>query len=120
MGAEPSGCPLSNPQLVVIAAAQPAGSYHVSPAGSRPLACSGPQLPLGWPSGTLPGSRPGLEVNEPEHVADRVDLAVAAADHVGDHPGPAGLVEGAESRAVVAVEVLAEDQVVVPRGIGLQ
>ena len=42
-----------------------------------------------------------------------------AADQVGDHAGPAGLVEGADRGAVVAVEVLAEDQVVVPGRIGL-
>jgi hypothetical protein len=34
-------------------------------------------------------------------------------------PGPAGLVEGAERGAVVAVEILAEDQVVMPGGVGL-
>ena len=52
-------------------------------------------------------------------VADGLDLAVAAQDHVGDQAGPPGLVERADRGAVVAVEVLAEDQVVVPGGIGL-
>ena len=37
---------------------------------------------------------------------------MAAADHVGDHPGPSGLVRGAEPGAVVAVEVLVEQQLV--------
>src|ERR1035437_8624882 len=34
--------------------------------------------------------------------------------------GTAGVVEGADGGAVVAVEVFAEDQVVVPGGVGLQ
>ena len=45
---------------------------------------------------------------------------MAAADHVGDQAGPAGLVRGAEPGAVVAVEVLAEDQVVPPGRVVLQ
>src|ERR1035438_2537336 len=45
---------------------------------------------------------------------------MAAADHIGDQPGPAGLVRGADRGAVVAVEVLAEDQVVLPGRIVLQ
>ncbi len=65
-------------------------------------------------------SWPGVLVDEPDYLADRPDQPVAAADHVGDQAGPAGLVRGAEGRAVVAVEVLAEDQVVPPGGIGLQ
>ena len=46
--------------------------------------------------------------------------AVAAADDVGDQPGPAGLVGGAEPGAVVAVEVLVEEEVVPPRRVVLQ
>jgi hypothetical protein len=45
---------------------------------------------------------------------------MAAADHVGDHTRPAGLVGGTEAGRVVAVEVLAEDEVVLPRRIVLQ
>ncbi len=41
-------------------------------------------------------------------------------DQLRDEPGPAGLVAGAEPGAVVAVEVLEEQQVVLPRGIGLE
>ena len=37
--------------------------------------------------------------------------------HIADKAGPAGLVEGAERGAVVAVEILAEDQVVMPGGV---
>ena len=61
-----------------------------------------------------------LRSQPPDDVADGFDLPVAAADQVGDHAGPAGLVERADRGAVVAVEVFAEDQVVVPGGIGLQ
>src|SRR6516165_10301641 len=48
------------------------------------------------------------------HVADGFDRAVTAQDHVGDQACPAGLMERADRGAVVTVEVLAEDQVVVP------
>ena len=54
-------------------------------------------------------------------VADGVDaVSGTASDEVGDHAGPAGLVGGAEPGAVVAVEVLVEEQVVVPRRVALQ
>ena len=43
-----------------------------------------------------------------------------AADDVGDHAGPARLVGRAEAGAVVAVEVLVEDEVVLPRRVVLQ
>src|ERR1700738_619281 len=42
-----------------------------------------------------------------------------APDDVRDEPGPPGLVGGAESRTIVAVEVLVEQQVVAPPRIGL-
>ncbi|MGD0605510.1 MAG: hypothetical protein ABSA53_18150 [Streptosporangiaceae bacterium] len=58
-----------------------------------------------------------LLVQEPDDVGDGAHLAVAAADDVGDQAGPAGLVPGAEGGAVVAVEVLAEQQVVPPGGV---
>ena len=45
---------------------------------------------------------------------------MAAADHVRDQPGPAGLMCGAEAGPVVAVEVLVEDEVVFPRRVVLQ
>src|SRR5215469_6122659 len=54
-----------------------------------------------------------------QDIADGPDRAVAAQDHVRYQAGPTGLVEGAERRAVVAVEVFAEDQVVPPGGVGL-
>src|SRR5690242_3799187 len=60
-----------------------------------------------------------LRDDPPDDVPDRFDLTVPAPDQVSDHAGPAGLVERANRRAVVAVEVLAEDQVVVPCGIVL-
>ena len=56
----------------------------------------------------------GLLRNGTDHIADGADRAVAAADHVRDQPGPSGLVRGAEPGAVVAVEVLVEQQVVFP------
>ena len=55
-----------------------------------------------------------------QHVAQGRHVAVAAADRVGDHPGPAGLVGGAQPGAVVAVEVLVEHQVVLPGRVGLE
>ena len=45
---------------------------------------------------------------------------MAAADGVGDDPGPAGLMRSAQAGAVVAVEVLVEDQVVLPRRVVLE
>ena len=60
---------------------------------------------------------PFLQVTQ--DVAERGDSAVPAQDHIGDQAGPPGLVEGADRGAVVAVEVLAEDQVVLPGGVGL-
>ena len=41
-------------------------------------------------------------------------------DELGHDPGPAGLVAGAQPGAVVAVEVLVEQDVVAPVGIGLE
>ena len=46
--------------------------------------------------------------------------AAAAQDQVGDEPRPAGLVGGAEPGAVVAVEVLVEEDVVLPGRVGLE
>src|ERR1700720_2157508 len=78
---------------------------------------------MSWSRRRSRRSLPGLlrlRAEPPDDVADGFDVPVAAADQVGAHAGPAGLVEGADRGAVVAVEVLAEDQVVAPRGIGLQ
>src|ERR1022692_4091722 len=47
-------------------------------------------------------------------------VSVAAADHVGDQAGAAGLVRGAEPGPVVTMEVLTEDQVVAPGRVALQ
>src|SRR5262250_3321275 len=68
--------------------------------------------------------RPSERLRKPiadpaENIADGMDVAAAADDYVRDQPGPAGLVARADRGAVVAVEVLAEDQVVFPGGIGL-
>jgi len=41
-------------------------------------------------------------------------------DELGNNSGPAGLVAGAQARAGVAVEVLVEENVVSPVGIGLE
>ena len=54
------------------------------------------------------------------HVAEGVNVAVAAPDGIGDDAGPAGLVRGAEAGAVVAMEVLVEHQVVLPRRVVLE
>src|SRR5262249_5752669 len=51
-------------------------------------------------------------------VVGGFDRAVATQDHVGDQADPPGLMEGADRGAVVAVEVLAEDQVVMPHDRG--
>ena len=61
-----------------------------------------------------------LGPRRPQRVADRRHRAVPAPDQVGHDPGPPGLVRRAEARAVVAVEVLAEDEVVLPGRVGLQ
>jgi hypothetical protein len=42
---------------------------------------------------------PGLHGDASDDVAERLDLRVAAADQVGDHAGPAGLVERADRGA---------------------
>jgi len=65
-------------------------------------------------------SSPGFLSQVPDYVTDRGNVAVAAADHVGDQPGPAGLVRGADRGPVIAVEVLTEDEVVPPGRIVLQ
>src|SRR5262249_58818639 len=70
--------------------------------------------------GSPPGLLPGLAGQDPEHVTHGWHLPVTPADEVGDHPGPAGLVGGAQPRAVVAVEVLVEHEVVLPRRVVLQ
>ena len=56
-----------------------------------------------------------------EQLAERRDLrAAAAADHVRHDPRPPGLVRGAEPGAVVAVEVLVEEDVVLPVRVVLE
>ena len=42
------------------------------------------------------------------------------ADQIGDQRRPAGLMAGAQARAVVAVEIFVERDVVAPVGIGLE
>src|SRR5271165_6596202 len=41
-------------------------------------------------------------------------------DQLCDHTGPTGLMAGPEARAVIAVEVLVEKDVILPLGIGLE
>ena len=41
-------------------------------------------------------------------------------DQLCDHTGPTGLMTGPEARAVIAVEVLVEKDVILPMGIGLE
>src|SRR4051812_23250360 len=56
-----------------------------------------------------------------DQLPDRGEVpAVAAEYQVGDEPGPAGLVRRAEAGAVVAVEVLEEEDVVLPLRVGLE
>src|SRR5690348_4646033 len=76
--------------------------------------------PAGLATGRRGWSGAVLLLDEPDDLAGRPDLAVAAADDVGDQAGPAGLVPGAERRPVVTVEVLAEDQVVPPGRVVLE
>src|SRR5260370_8863264 len=72
------------------------------------------------PNGVLPGAAtlsavmaaPGC--HSPDDIADGADRAVAAADHVGDHARPSGLVRGAKPGPGVTVKILAEHQVVLP------
>ena len=45
---------------------------------------------------------------------------MAATDDVGDYPGPPSLVSSPQPGPVVAVEVLVEKQVVLPRRVGLE
>src|SRR6476659_11158262 len=59
------------------------------------------------------GSRSVMEDHSPA-VPRRVD------QQVRDQGGPPGLMHGTEPGAVVAVEVLVEQQVVLPRRVGLQ
>src|SRR4029453_1759514 len=48
-------------------------------------------------------------------IQDPIEL-----DELGDEPCPAGLVTGAQPGAVVGVEVLVEEDVIAPVGIGLE
>src|SRR5262249_59615716 len=77
-----------------------------------------------------PGERPacprparwswlGLPRQDSDHISHGGDLAVTAADQVRDHTRPAGLMGGTEAGRVVAVEVLAEHEVVLPCGVVL-
>jgi len=102
-----------------------AGHRGASGGRSPGLAGQGPRdgvrrgrRPPGGSGGRSPGLAallPDLASQGPEHVTDGRHLAVAAADQVGDHAGPAGLVRRAEACPVVAVEVLAETMFVLPR-----
>ena len=68
------------------------------PGGAHAAHCCGPSGPDRFPEG----------------VADGGHRSVPSSDHVGHEPGPARLVRRAEPGPVVAVEVLAEHQVVLP------
>ena len=108
--------------------AMPRCSPGVAPSGnSRPGSAAGRPFGAARAAGTVAGRGGGLASGHgwafrccvAQDVAEGPDRAVAAQDHVGDQAGPPGLVEGADRGAVVAVEVLAEDQVVLPGRIGL-
>ena len=58
--------------------------------------------------------------HHPEDVTEGSYVPVATPDDVGDDPGPARLVGSANASAVVAVEVLVEHNVVLPRRVGLE
>src|SRR5258705_11110401 len=65
-------------------------------------------------------SRGLLSLNQALDDIRRLGVGVAAApDHIGDQPGPPGLVRCAQTSAVVAVEVLLKEQVVPPSRVGL-
>ena len=87
------------------------------PVGDEPLALrrlvEAPDRPAPKEIVTRPRRR-----RQPRHqLGERGDLrSPAAADQVGDDPGPPRLVRGAEPGAVVAVEVLVEEDVVLPVG----
>src|SRR5215469_1886635 len=55
-----------------------------------------------------------------DHVADTADLAVLSPDQACYQSRPARLVRCTETGAVVAVEILAENEIVAPGRIGLQ
>src|SRR3954449_1151160 len=69
-----------------------------------------------WPAGgVVVLLRPDQFVRDSHQLTDGVHaVARATADDVGDEAGPAGLVRGPEARTVVAVEVLVEDEIVLP------
>jgi hypothetical protein len=45
-------------------------------------------------------SLPHLHIHPPDDISHGLDIPVPAADQVGDHPGTAGLVKGADRGAV--------------------
>lgn len=49
----------------------------------------------------------------------RIQIAIKM-DELGHEPGPAGLMAGAQSRPVVAVEIFVKEDVIAPMGIGLE
>jgi len=53
-------------------------------------------------------------------VAYAADGAVFSLDEVGYQAGPTGLMRGAEACGVITVEVLAEEDIVAPGGVGLE
>src|ERR1700680_1541279 len=55
----------------------------------------------------------GFEILRPVHPAEELD-------QFGDETGPAGLVASPKARAVISVEVLIEQNVVLPVRIGLE
>src|SRR6266536_919661 len=69
--------------------------------------------------GVLAGQRDWLPRSAPYRLSWLIPH-IKETDHVRDEPGPARLMRGAEPGAVVAVEVLVEDEIVFPRGIVLQ
>jgi hypothetical protein len=65
------------------------------------------------------GGRAGGSMSTLNHLRHPGVCTMAAADHIGDQPGPAGLVRRTQASTIIAVEVLVEEQIVAPPRIGL-
>src|SRR6476620_3076227 len=70
-------------------------------------------------SASIPIRHRRMKLDEASALGDRIEHATTA-DEVRDQAGPAGLVGGADASAGVAVEVLVEQQQVMPLGVGLE
>src|SRR6478609_930410 len=70
-------------------------------------------------SASIPIRHRRMQLDEAPALGDRVEHPTTA-DQVRDDAGPAGLVRGSDPLARVAVEVLVEEQQVVPVRVGLE